>query len=77
MTFEELKTQTVELLPARTTMVTSVAAGGDGGSGSTGILGGNILSINAAILGEATQNNVAGAGGDGGDAASVLNKVKD
>lgn len=62
----------VELLPARTTMVVSSATGGAGGAGTTGILGGNILNINLAILGNATQTNVAGAGGPGGDAASVV-----
>ena len=64
----------VELLPARTTMVLSSAVGGAGGAGTTGIAGGNILNINLALLGNAEQTNIAGAGGGGGDAASVVGK---
>lgn len=65
----------VELLPGRTTMVSN-ALGGSGGDGTTGILGGNILSNIAVqvipIASPVDQTAAAGVGGAGGDAASVV-----
>ncbi len=60
----------VELLPARTTMTGGNVFDASGGSGSTGILGGNILTNLINIGG--TQNAEAGTGGDGG--ANVVGK---
>ncbi|MHA6795223.1 hypothetical protein ACVGVM_17180 [Pseudonocardia bannensis] len=64
LSIAELEGQRVELLPARTTMITAI--GGDGGDGGDGGFGVNAYNVNVAYDGDAYQYNSAGNGGHGG-----------
>ncbi|WP_214369079.1 hypothetical protein [Pseudonocardia sp. H11422] len=70
LSIAELEGQRVELLPARTTMVTAI--GGDGGDGGRGGFGVNAYNVNIAWDGDAFQHNSAGNGGDGGNGGDAV-----